>query len=234
MTERDIEAAAACLRVEAFGAEEAASFPLDLEVVLYDHLYDTHDVAYRDDRDLGHHDGDKTLGRTLPRRNAIHIDVSLKQAGPIGRFRFTIAHEVGHWVLHRELFLQDRHQVPMFAGDDADGDSLISLKRNVFPPAGHGKLPPEEWQANRFAIAFLVEEKRLRDEFRARFRTSSLSVSDFETTSVQTGQRELSLRAACHRSASLPPLTDVFGLSREAMAIALEARGYVNFEVPVV
>ena len=55
----------------------------------------------------------------------------------IGRYSFTIAHEIGHHVLHRELFLKAR-----------SGDSIMCR--------GGSKRPIEEMQADRFAEALLV------------------------------------------------------------------------------
>ena len=55
----------------------------------------------------------------------------------IGRYSFTIAHEIGHHVLHRELFLRAR-----------SGDSIMCR--------GGSKRPIEEVQADRFAEALLM------------------------------------------------------------------------------
>ncbi|MBM4030667.1 MAG: ImmA/IrrE family metallo-endopeptidase [Planctomycetes bacterium] len=65
------------------------------------------------------------------------------------RYRFTIAHEIGHLVLHRDLY-QGR-----------DFDSVGSWKTfiNSIPDEVHGWY---EWQAHAFAGLVLVPERRLR------------------------------------------------------------------------
>ena len=62
-----------------------------------------------------------------------------------GRQTFTIAHELGHWLLHRDIFLEepDRYPVlPRFSQPDRDD--------------------PLEKEANKFAAALLVPERLLR------------------------------------------------------------------------
>ena len=58
----------------------------------------------------------------------------------IGRYSFTIAHEIGHHVLHRELFLKAR--------------SVHSIMCR-----GGSKRPIEEMQADRFAEALLMPKE---------------------------------------------------------------------------
>jgi len=228
LPEDEIDRAAACLLQEVFGGLEAVPLPVDLEAIVYDHLYDREEVAFRDDLELGSRDGDRILGKTEPLTRRILVDVHLKREGPVGRYRFTVAHEVGHWILHRPLFFRDEAQGSLFqdaSGRDAD---LISLQRNVFPGAGRGRLPPEEWQANRFAISLLINPERLRTEFRSRFDRPFVTVAEVCGTSSDAECRALARRLALHEVGEAPPLTRVFGLSAEAMAIALEKRGYVR------
>jgi hypothetical protein len=74
--------------------------------------------------------------------NAAWIYVSNDRNNPIGRQRFTAAHELGHAVLHRddmpEQFLADTHQ--MLTDPDA-------------------RLNPKEREANEFAAVLLMPEE---------------------------------------------------------------------------
>jgi len=228
LTDDEIELAAKRLLTDAFGGPDEASTPVDLDVIVYDHLYDNEGVAFRDDLDLGSRDGDRILGRTEPLRRALYVDAQLKREGPEGRFRFTVAHEVGHWILHSQLYAQDEAQGSLFRELGGRDDSLVSLQRNVFPAAGQGRLPPEEWQANRFAIALLLDSERLRAEFRSRIGVPYATPSDVGSTGSVERCRQLARSIAVRSVDGAPPLTDVFGLSAEAMAIALERRGYVR------
>ena len=74
-------------------------------------------------------------GLTIPEENVIRIreDVYMAAMRDEGRARFTIAHEIGHYVMHR-------HQTPCFA------------RANVSLPA----YMDSEWQANTWAGELLM------------------------------------------------------------------------------
>lgn len=61
------------------------------------------------------------------------------------RQAFTMAHELGHWILHREIFLEDPESYPV-------------LPRFSDPNRGD----PLEKEANKFAACLLVPERLLR------------------------------------------------------------------------
>src|SRR5688572_26153853 len=50
--------------------------------------------------DLGHKGTAKILGKVSFHRKTLYLDVSLETERKAA-FRFTAAHEIGHWVLHR-------------------------------------------------------------------------------------------------------------------------------------
>lgn len=99
LTTPHIDQAAHYLLVRALGAEPEV--PVDLRVILFDCLAEEERLAFNDEVSLGYSDGDKILGSTYPVRGLIEICASLQQPHLIGRYRFTVAHEIGHWVLHR-------------------------------------------------------------------------------------------------------------------------------------
>jgi Zn-dependent peptidase ImmA (M78 family) len=83
---------------------------------------------------------------------------------------FTIAHEIGHWILHQAA-LRRRLQQARVRGEPPEG--LITLRRDV----GGTKDAQAglEWQANRFATHLLLPADLVREEFRrrsARFHTA--------------------------------------------------------------
>jgi Zn-dependent peptidase ImmA (M78 family) len=83
----------------------------------------------------------------------IRISRELDANGP--RFRFTLAHELGHLELHRDLELED---VGIQGGDIEDGrGDLFQGRREV-----HTQRQWLEWQANNFAAALLLPNKMLR------------------------------------------------------------------------
>lgn len=108
------------------------------------------------DRPLGRTpEGKKILGVFLPQLSAIYIDPSIDQNGP--RFRFTLAHELGHFVLHRKLKL--------LGAGDTDNASIDDSRHDLH---GHWRTRPHtdrewlEWQANAFASALLMPRVLLR------------------------------------------------------------------------
>ena len=44
-----------------------------------------------------------------------------------GRYQFTLAHELGHWILHRKEFIEDENQINLFdfIGDITDNDCIF-------------------------------------------------------------------------------------------------------------
>jgi hypothetical protein len=100
------------------------------------------------------------LGGNLPFRIGGYIDRTRNAIGVARRFRpetrrFTLAHEIGHWQLHRgTIYFRD---IPLIAGDRASSNR-----------------PPEELEANRFAEELLMPAESVKSEFRAIFQEESL------------------------------------------------------------
>lgn len=81
----------------------------------------------------------------------IVIDESLDPSinpSKIGRYKFTLGHEVGHWSLHREYYLARSSQFELFKVSDEP--SIICRS---------GDIAPIEWQANAFAACALMPKK---------------------------------------------------------------------------
>ena len=93
------------------------------------------------------------VGFTASSLNEISVDQYVYEHQP-GRYRFTLAHEVGHVVLHAELFKEHR-----FRGAD-------EWKRFVraFPDLELNRL---EWQAHSFAGLVLVPSEALQRELKS-------------------------------------------------------------------
>jgi Zn-dependent peptidase ImmA (M78 family) len=123
----EIEAAADQLRTTAFAALELDSntLPVPVEKIAEYHLGYTLDFT-EDNSDI--------IGGIDFNTNTILINPNIEDHE--GRYNFTIAHELGHHCLHREIYL--KHQ-----------DKLGILCRS-------SKRPIEEVQADRFAEALLM------------------------------------------------------------------------------
>lgn len=222
---RQIERAADGLLTRAFGGD--LPVPVDLDTVLFDVLAEEEGLAFLDQNVLGHQDGDQILGRMSPSRNLIEICASLKQPDHTGRrrgrYRFTVGHEIGHWVLHRPLQFQRKvyRSRSLFDQEDPQ-DDMVSLHRDVFVTS-HSKPPREEVQANRFAAHLLIPRSALLREFACRFGDPPV------VTNSRRAVRDTAIELASQVSPRIPTsLCDAFEVSRQAMAIALQSRRYLT------
>lgn len=90
-------------------------------------------------------------GFTSNNLTTISVDAFVQESRP-GRYRFTLAHEIGHVVLHREFFLQHT-----FRNIDEWKEFVQSIS-----PRDYGII---EWQAYQFAGFILVPPKVLRAKY---------------------------------------------------------------------
>ena len=89
------------------------------------------------------------LGATWIQDRRVAIDQSLdplEYPTKEGRYRFTVAHELGHWELHRHYFLADAAQISLF--DEKPKPPIVC--RTSF------RKDPMEWQADNFAGYLLM------------------------------------------------------------------------------
>lgn len=215
-----------------FGDRPNRAEPVDLEEVV-GFLSETDELSYNDDADLGKEDGEIVLGKTQPLKRRILLSRTLNFDPDRGRARFTLAHEIGHWVLHRPLFLARSNEPSLFGPADEAEFEFVGLNSSIFPDRRKSEVRREEWQANRFATDFLIDSDTLRSEFVARFGSPVVARATqawrYRSNRLRDHSRLLaSCQANDHR-----PLREVFGLSTEAMAIALESRGYAVERPPI-
>ena len=136
--------------------EEIIEFKLGLDIVPLPDLHRAFDV-----------DGFLAAGRM-----SISVDEGVYQSRP-GRYRFTLAHEVGHFVLHKSLY--DEHK---FRTIDEWKEFIAR-----FPDKEYSWF---EWQAYEFAGHILVPGHHLEKRFRYhKKRLRSLGFCD-ETVIVYT------------------------------------------------
>ena len=90
------------------------------------------------------------LGATWIKHKRIVIDQSLLDKRQRGRMFFTMAHEVGHWCLHRKSFLGP-------AARRASAPEIVCRKSSAKAPG--------EWQADYFAAVLLMPEIPVRAAF---------------------------------------------------------------------
>jgi hypothetical protein len=102
-----------------------------------------------------------TLGAIWVSKREARIDESLDPSiypAMEGRYRFTVAHEIGHWELHRGLLLNRGLQGVLF---EAAPEPPVICRAN-------GNADPMEWQANQFAAYFLMPRDLVVQAWQAR------------------------------------------------------------------
>lgn len=89
-----------------------------------------------------------------------------------GRYQFTLAHELGHWILHRKEFIEDENQINLFNIVEiaTENDYIKCLNRdveynNVFSNKLKTDLDWLEWQANYFGASILMPKKLIKQYY---------------------------------------------------------------------
>ncbi|PID38743.1 MAG: hypothetical protein CSB49_04055 [Proteobacteria bacterium] len=95
------------------------------------------------------------LGATWFDDGRVCIDGSLE--GNDGRFAFTVAHEIGHWQLHRPIIEMEKVTLPLFAGKVGDEPKPGLVCRT------QAKKQPAEYQADQFAARILMPASTVRE-----------------------------------------------------------------------
>ncbi len=89
------------------------------------------------------------LGATWVDSQIVRIEQGLLEKE--GRYAFTIAHEIGHWVLHRKYLLAAREK--------ENTKTPLHISRTTT------KKEPIEWQADKFAAMLLMPEDLIKPIF---------------------------------------------------------------------
>jgi Zn-dependent peptidase ImmA (M78 family) len=117
-----------------------------------EHLRNKYQIAFNFIDDLGSFpNGSKILGYYNFKPRAIFIDSSLQNDEH--KFNFTLAHELGHLVLHRNIKFEglDYTKIEDAEYDIATGKKILQTDKDWI-----------EWQANSFASSFLMPRTTFR------------------------------------------------------------------------
>ena len=137
MTEKDVE-----IRLQNLKHFTLTDFDISLDPFTY---ADAYGLSYETE-DM---EGNFQLGLLDVETN--HVSLNSKSLDNLNRFRFTMAHELGHYILHSPLF---KKQGVVTVGDT--NDTLIGEKDSR-------KL---EYQANKFAAYLLMPEKLVCESYK--------------------------------------------------------------------
>lgn len=201
----------------------AFALPYDLHGLIWEHLYEMEGLRLEEDEELGSVDGELILGATVLEKKTIYIAPALKGQP---NYRFTLAHELGHWVLHcrPSLTVEGQEVLELFdSAEEAEQrpDKFTTLYRAI-TEAPNVVRDPYEIQANKFAAHLLMPAHEVRQRYLARY------------SSPTTVPEASALHVAARRVASevtagfTTPLRAEFDVSIDAMAYRLEDLGLVS------
>jgi hypothetical protein len=197
---------------KAHGEVSEPPVPVDEMIELQLNLrYEIDDLQKR----FGHGD---VLGAIWFKEQLIRVDRSLdpvEHPRMLGRYRFTLAHEIGHWQLHRKVFLRDETQMSLTSAADAPAFVCRSTDQ-----------AREEVQANMFAAFLLMPRDLIRRAWiKWRGTDDVVCVLDLAAPTLSGGVKAQQ-DAAMQRFSK--PFAEQFHVSAEAMSYRLEALGLLT------
>jgi Zn-dependent peptidase ImmA (M78 family) len=101
--------------------------------------------------DLGTYEGHQRLGRLYIKRKLVLLDNCMRGTRAIS-LPFVVAHEVAHWILHRDCSIATIRENSAMPDDDDATTEAITL------PIDRTPLQWVEWQASALAAAMLIPE----------------------------------------------------------------------------
>lgn len=171
-------------------------------------------------------------GATWVNEGRVAVDQSLdphNNPRKLGRFRFTAAHETGHWRLHRQYYLKNRAQLKLF---DETAEKPAYICRSS------ARKKRVEWQADLFAACLLMPREMIVKAWEKRHGSlkpmalDDLREHESEITTAEIIRRgSLGMDREAIDNALLEwyglPLAEEFQVSPEAMRIRLEEMSFL-------
>lgn len=151
-----------------------------------------------------------------------------------GRYHFTVAHEFGHWRLHRQHYLENKQQRELFPDGSVRPDVVCRSSQ---------RREPVEWQADQFAACLLMPRRVVYaawadfhgDDAPATVAEIQLLHPEYSNEPVFHRGRVLTSeqeKTDALKEAFCKPLADRFEVSPEAMRIRLEELELIVQEKP--
>lgn len=197
------------------GRGEPVVAPVPVEEILEFHLGLT--FAIEDLSELLGASG--VLGAIWFNEKTVRVDTRLdpsENPSQLGRYRFTLAHEIGHWQLHRPYYREDPTQGVLF---DGRGQPAFVCRS--------GDKPPVEWQADTYASYLLMPKQLVVEAWQAWHGSlDAVLLADLPPATAVAGRdpANATLDRFCK------PLAERFEVSAEAMRIRLEKLGLLMRE----
>jgi hypothetical protein len=175
------------------------------------------------------------LGAIWVDTEAVLIDRSLDpkhSPSMAGRYRFSVAHEIGHWRLHRSYVGKNANQASFFDG---------SPEPTVICRSSQAK-ERIEWQADFFSSCLLMPRHHVHNEWReclgrnrplllSGLRPNDRVMMRAQTMIYERGRNETGADDALFEEVT-KPIARRFGVSAPAMRIRLEKLGLLLRQIP--
>jgi len=160
---------------------------------------------------------DDVLGALWVNKQQVDIDLALvpeDNPSMLGRYHFTLAHEAGHWRLHRHLFQRKANQLTLLPDSVARPEYICRSS----------DTEPIEYQANRFASCLLMPRdmlKRAWHEWHGSMSPIYLDELAAAYGQVPSSAKDDPITRKLFEDAARP-LATTFEVSPDAMRIRLE------------
>lgn len=145
-------------------------------------------------------DPDDLLGAIFFEKKEVLISDKLQEDS--GRYNFTIAHEIGHWILHRAYVKASKGQIDFFKED---------YTRKIICRESKQKSNTAEGQANKFAAALLMPKKYVEKQITGMCESGRIPLDDLKR-----------YRQGMRRHPLLDILAEQFQVSKMAMSYRLQ------------
>jgi hypothetical protein len=152
------------------------------------------------------------LGATFVEKRLICVDASLVENRSTGRMFFTLAHEAGHWMLHRTYIRRSK----------TDETAHFCRVQDARKPA--------EWQADYFASCLLMPEKFVSDAFQRVFGCEHLSLHNVQAAYCGPLCFDPCIRTWPRIAAKVMEAGGFTNVSKQAMIIRLQDMGLIRNE----
>lgn len=164
--------------------------------------------------------------RMTVNEGTVLIDNSLLESDQLRRGRFTLAHEAAHWLLHRQMYLENKNQISLFEALEMEEKKLpvIKCRTSDIESKGKKELVTDdewmEWQADYMASVLLMPRKAFSSLVKEKFKSAKIDKNfyrlgtDFET--------DLWAEAMAYEMA------DFFEVSVTAAKIRLKNLGFIK------
>jgi len=152
-------------------------------------------------------------GAIYVHKKLIAISEALLDDRSEGRFCFTCAHEVGHWILHR-------HLVDAAQRLAREADTVFCREKDAKEPV--------EWQADYFAGCLLMPEEAVEEAFQLAFGVECLDLHNVKKTFPTTPFHfDICVENWSHIADTVKLAGGFSNISKQAMMIRLQELGKI-------